>query len=172
MNKAYVVTLLIMLNGCNSTQDLKVVDNFELSKFSGKWYEIARLDNQFEKNLIGVTLFYNIGEQGDVEVIHRGFNQTNNSRYVAKGKAHFVKQTTQGHLEIKFSTLSYSDYKVLELDKNYEYALITSDSFDYLWILARDPILEDAIYQQLIDKAHHLGFNTAALIKISHLCGC
>ncbi len=165
--------LVLVLSGCGeSTRDLKVVENFDLNRYAGKWYEIARLDNRFEKNLIGVTAFYKLGENGEIEVINRGFNETNNTRQVAKGTARFVEKSNVGHLEVSFFWPFYSGYKILELDKEYDYALVTSDTFDYLWILARDPALSDTTYQSLVDKAQKLGFNTSALIKISHLCGC
>lgn len=76
-------------------------------------------------------------------------------------------------MEVTFFYPFYAGYKILELDKkDYQYALVTSDSFDYLWILARDPVLSDITYQMLVEKAKQLGFDTSALIQISHLCGC
>jgi apolipoprotein D and lipocalin family protein len=174
MKKLFVMGfVMLILSGCGkSTRDLKAVEEFDLNKYAGKWYEIARLDNRFEKDLIGVTAFYKIEDNGQIEVINRGFNETNNTRQVAKGTAKFIGKSTVGHLEVTFFYPFYSGYKILELDKNYDYALVTSDSFDYLWILARDPALSDITYQMLVDKAQKLGFNTSALIKISHLCGC
>ncbi len=175
MKKSFVIVgfVMLVLSGCgDSTRDLKAVDNFNLNKYAGKWYEIARLDNRFERDLIGVTAFYKLGENGEIEVINRGFNETNNTRQVARGTARFVGKPDVGYLEVSFFWLFYSGYKILELDKEYEYALVTSDTFDYLWILARDPIISDEIYQSLVDKAQKLGFNTSELIKISHLCGC
>lgn len=173
MKKIFIIINIILLIGCSpTTQNLKVVEHFDLNKYAGKWYEIARLDNRFEKDLIGVTAFYRTGENGEIEVINRGFNPLTNTRQMAKGKVRFKDQPTLGHLEVSFFWNFYSSYKILELDKNYEYALVTSDTFDYLWILARDSTLEEPIYQQLVDKAKQLGFDTSALIKISHLCGC
>lgn len=174
MKKLFVIWfVMLFLNGCGeSTRNLKVVENFDLNRYAGKWYEIARLDHRSEKDLIGVTMFYKLGDNGEIEVIQRGFNETNNTRHVEKGTARLVGKPNVGHLEVSFLLPFYSSYKILELDKEYEYALVTSDTFDHLWILARDPALSDVAYQSLVDKAQKLGFNTSALLKISHLCGC
>jgi len=166
--------VILMLSGCGkSTKELSVVEEFDLNKYLGKWYEIARIDNRFERDLIGVTAYYKLLDNGEVEVINRGFNPNTNTRQVAKGIARFVDKPNLGHLEVTFFYPFYAGYKILELDKkDYQYALVTSDTFDYLWILARDPVLSDITYQMLIEKAKQLGFDTSALIPISHLCGC
>ncbi|MEY3219875.1 MAG: hypothetical protein RIT27_1232 [Pseudomonadota bacterium] len=175
MNKLLSLSVIILiLSGCGkSTKELAVVDDFDVNKYLGKWYELARIDNRFERDLIGVTAYYKMLDDGQVEVINRGFNPNTNTRQVAKRTARFVDKPSVGHLEVTFFYPFYAGYKILELDKkDYQYALVTSDSFDYLWILARDPVLSDITYQMLVEKAKQLGFDTSALIQISHLCGC
>lgn len=169
MKKLFICCLMLLgLTGCaTSTRELAAVQGFEINKYLGKWYEIARFDNYFERDLIKVSAEYKLRDDGRVEVINRGFNPKDNSQQVANGIAQFVDKPDVGDLEVTFFWPFYGGYKILELDKaGYRYALVTSDSFDYLWILARDPVLDESTYQMLVKKAQELGFNTKALIKV------
>jgi apolipoprotein D and lipocalin family protein len=169
-----IVTLglvLLSLSGCAtapSTRDLAAVKDFEINKYLGRWYEIARLENSFEKDLTAVSAEYKLRDDGKVDVINHGFNPLERTQKMAKGVANFVDDSSVGNLEVTFFWPFYAGYKILELDKpGYGYALVTSDSFDYLWILAREPQLSEQTYQMLVKKAQELGFNTDTLIKVS-----
>jgi apolipoprotein D and lipocalin family protein len=143
-------------------------DTFNLGKYMGTWYEIARFDHRFERNLQNVTATYKLMPNGKVQVINKGNDQTvNGPQKTAIGKAK-VKSLEKRHLRVSFFWIFYSDYKILELDPDYKYALIGSKSPNYFWILSRTPQLSDSIRTQLIQKAELLGYDTQKLIWVEH----
>ena len=143
-------------------------DTFNLEKYMGTWYEIARFDHRFERNLQNVTATYKLMPNGKVQVINKGNDQTvNGPQKTAIGKAK-VKNLEKRHLRVSFFWIFYSDYKILELDPDYKYALIGSKSPNYFWILSRTPQLSDSIRTQLIQNAELLGYDTQKLIWVEH----
>jgi apolipoprotein D and lipocalin family protein len=148
-----------------------VVKSFDPNQYLGTWYEIARLDNSFEKGLEQVTANYSSQPDGTIKVVNRGFSPQKNDWSEAIGKAKFVDApnadgTRTGRLKVSFFGPFYGDYTILELDKPYyNYALVSSGR-DYLWILSRTPQLTYPIKQHLIAKAKELGFATEQLLFI------
>jgi apolipoprotein D and lipocalin family protein len=140
------------------------VKNFELQKYLGTWYEVARMPVPFENGLVKVTATYSPGKNGKVIVLNRGIREKNNKESVAKGKAKFASNTNTGHLKVSFFGPFYADYIITELDTAYTYAMITGNATDYLWILSRTPTIDKAILDGLIEKAAGLGIDTKRLI--------
>jgi lipocalin len=142
-------------------KEIKPVSPFDLSRYLGKWYEIARLPAWFEKDMTHVTATYSLKKNGMVRVENAG--QKNGKPKTAIGKAKFAGEPTVGHLKVAFFLFFYADYRIIELDTvNYQYAMVGS-SLDYLWILCREPKLDNEILTSLVDKAQKMGFNTANL---------
>ena len=162
--------LIVLLTACTGQpQGVTAVSNFELQRYLGKWYEIARLDHSFERGLTKVTAEYLLREDGGVRVINRGYDTAKNQWREAEGKAYFVSGETTGHLKVSFFGPFYGSYIVFELDQeNYQYALISGPDKSYLWLLARTPDLKPDKVQQLINKAKALGFATETLIFVEH----
>ena len=160
------VALISFLTGCvGIPEGVTPVDNFELAKYLGKWYEIARLDHSFERGLNQVTAEYSLLDDGGVKVLNRGFSAKTNSWKEAEGKAYFVKGPDQGFLKVSFFGPFYGSYIVFALDHDkYQYALVSGPDKSYLWILARSPTLNEDIKKMLIEKARASGFDTSKLI--------
>jgi len=149
--------------------NVKPVDNFELDKYLGKWYEIARLDHSFERGLTRISADYSLREDGGVRVLNRGYSAKDNSWKEVEGKAYFVKGPDQGYLKVSFFGPFYGSYIVFGLDHaNYQYSLVCGPDKSYLWILARGPKIEEDIKDMLIAKAAALGFDTSKLIFVDH----
>ncbi|WP_444997418.1 lipocalin family protein [Aliikangiella sp. IMCC44359] len=142
------------------------VGDFEIDKYLGKWYEIARLDHSFERDLQNVTAEYVMRNDGGVKVINRGFNIIDNEWKTAEGKAYFVEEKNIGHLKVSFFGSFYSSYIIFESDKNYQYAFVTSSSQSYLWFLSRTPTVSDELKQQFISQVKALGFASEELIFV------
>ncbi len=148
-----------------------IIKSFDPQQYIGTWYEIARLDNSFEKGLEQVTANYSVDEDGTVKVINRGFNPESGEWKEAIGKAKFVDEpnkdgTRTGRLKVSFFRPFYGDYNIIELDKPYyNYALVSSGK-EYLWILSRTPQLTYPIKQHLMAKAKELGFATHELLFV------
>ena len=167
---ARIILLLsfIMLGGClRVPQDISPVDNFELERYLGKWYEIARLDHSFERGLSQVSAQYSMRDDGGVSVLNRGYSVSQNIWKEAQGKAYFVKGSDQGLLKVSFFGPFYGSYVIFELDKNnYQYALVCGPDRNYLWILSRTPTLDETIKSDLIAIATAAGFETNKLIFV------
>lgn len=161
-----IIFLSAVLSGCLSIpQNVAPVDGFELNKYLGKWYEIARLDHSFERGLDNVTAEYFLRDDGGVRVINKGFSETENKWKEAEGKAYFVRDPQQGYLKVSFFGPFYGAYIVFELDKEaYQYAFVTSYDKSYLWLLARTPTVSNALLDRFVQKVAELGFETDKLI--------
>ncbi|MDE2388905.1 MAG: lipocalin family protein [Betaproteobacteria bacterium] len=158
--------LIVLLGGCVSVpQNVAPVDGFELNRYLGKWYEIARLDHSFERGLANITAEYTLRADGGVKVINKGFSAADNKWKEAEGKAYFVRDPQEGYLKVSFFGPFYGAYIVFELDKkDYQYAFITSYDKSYLWLLARTPAVSDEVLNRFIQKTGELGFATDKLI--------
>jgi apolipoprotein D and lipocalin family protein len=159
-----------LLTGCVSApQGVTPVEPFDLERYLGRWYEIARLDHSFERGLSEVRAEYTQNEDGSVRVINRGFNKDENAWKEAEGKARFVHSSTQGFLKVSFFGPFYASYVIFALDREqYNYAMISGPDTSYLWILARQPTLDEQVLAELIEKAQQAGFDTSALIFVEH----
>lgn len=166
MRQLLGIFLILWISGCVSIpQHIEPVDGFELNKYLGKWYEIARLDHSFERGLDNVTAEYFLRDDGGVKVINKGFSMVENKWKTAEGKAYFVRDPQEGYLKVSFFGPFYGAYIVFELDKeNYQYTFVTSYDKSYLWLLARTPTVSDALLDQFVQRAAELGFETDKLI--------
>ena len=164
-----ILCLPVLLSGCVGTPDnVKPVNNFELQRYLGKWYEIARLDHRFERGLSKISAQYSLREEGGVKVINRGYSEAEQQWREAEGKAYFVDDPSTAHLKVSFFGPFYGSYIVFDLDENYQYAMISGPDTDYLWILSRTSQLEQSTIDRLVNKAKTLGFNTDELIFVEH----
>ncbi len=144
--------------------DRQTVQTFDLSRFLGEWYEIARYDHRFERNMEEVRAIYRLKENGRIEVINSGLDPKTGTRKTAIGKAHTTDQP--GRLKVSFFWIFYSDYNILALGEAYDWALIGSRSADYLWILARTPQLPAATLDHILQLARERGYDTSRLIFV------
>jgi apolipoprotein D and lipocalin family protein len=161
-----ILVLSFHLAGAAS-MEFTPVGGFELSKYLGTWYEIARMPVSFERDLVGVTATYGLRKDGKVSVLNQGHKKTlHGTIKTAHGKARFAGKTDIGHLKVSFFGPFYADYIVTVLDSNYQYAMVVGDSYKYLWILSRTPKLDAAILNGLLEKATELGFDAQELYMV------
>ena len=172
IRKIIASTLWVALSvvGCTGVPEgLKPVIGFQPDRYLGKWYEIARLDHAFERNLSNVSATYTRGENGDIRVQNRGFNAETGVWKQIEGHARFLEGDEVGSLKVSFFGPFYGGYHILPLDRqNYEYAMVTGPSRSYLWILARQKTLDDSVYADLVSQADGWGFDTTQLIRVEH----
>ena len=178
MKKAFKVPGLLatalaplLLMGCVSApKGVEPVRGFELDRYLGTWYEIARLDHSFERDLQRVTATYSmLDDGGGVRVVNRGFDTSKGEWNEAEGKAYFVNGEDLGHLKVSFFGPFYGAYVVFELDQEgYEYAFVSGPNTSYLWLLARDPEVSEDLKSRFTARASSLGFDTGELIWVDH----
>lgn len=162
--------LFFIVAGCTQIPtDLEPVKGFDLNRYLGKWYEIARLDHSFERNMVNVSANYEKGDKDGILVVNRGFNKKSAKWEKIEGRAYFIDQENVGSLKVSFFGPFYGGYHIIALDKdNYQYAMVTGPSKSYLWILSRAKTLDNEILSDLVSKARNWGFETDKLIYVDH----
>lgn len=165
-----IFELVILLTACTGIpENLLPVTEFDVNRYLGTWYEIARLDHSFERGLQKVTAVYSLREDGGIRVINQGFNTDNKQWERVEGKAYFIESDDVGRLKVSFFGPFYGAYNIIELDKqDYRYALVCGPNKSYLWILAREPILDQSTIDHLLAIASTYGFDTNRLIFVKH----
>ena len=168
--KILLSLLALLLAGCTGyPKSVTPVTGFELDRYLGKWYEIARLDHGFERGLSNVTAEYRLREDGGVQVINRGYLAEQGAWKEAEGRAYFVGDPDRGHLKVSFFGPFYGSYVVFELDQeNYQYAFVSGPDTDYLWLLARSPLRDDGLIRHFRETASSRGFDADSLIIVEH----
>ena len=163
----FAIFILLFLAGCvGIPEGIEPVRGFEVNRYLGKWYEVARLDHSFERGLENVSAEYSPRKDGGIKVINRGFNSSSGTWNEAEGKAYFVEDNRTGYLKVSFFGPFYGSYIVFDLGSNYEYSLVTSSDRSYLWLLSRTPVIDDALMADLVSRMADLGFETEALIFV------
>ena len=165
-----LTALAVFLAACTGAPDgVDVVTGFDLNRYLGTWYEIARLDHSFERGLSNVTADYSLREDGGVKVINRGYDAGKDEWEETEGKAYFLGDEDVGQLKVSFFGPFYGGYNIVELDKDaYQYSLVVGPDRSYMWVLARTPELDEATLERLVAKARELGFPTDELIMVEH----
>lgn len=164
-----LLTLLLLSACVRQPEGIEPVNNFDLNKYLGTWYEIARLDHSFERGLEQVTAEYSMREDGGVRVINRGYSTKDQEWNEAEGKAYFVNEADQAFLKVSFFGPFYGSYIVFEMDQdNYQYAFVAGPDKSYLWFLSRTPEVNTELKEHFIKKASELGFDTNELIFVEH----
>lgn len=166
--KLAIFSFLIVLCVTSCTQrsiNKETVSKLDLQRYMGKWFEIARFDHRFEHNLVGATVEYALLPNGDIKVINSGYwGDFNGTFKQAKGIAKIIDPEHPGKMKITFFLKFYAEYNIMEVDpKNYSYALIGSNTCDYLWLLSRTPYLSEEIIHHLLSKAQQRGYDISML---------
>ena len=159
-NVLLLLCAFLGLSGCHAAQAGDTIDNstvsvFDVRRFMGKWYEIARYDHRFEKGMTHVAATYSLQENGSIKVKNE-----------VEGRAKQPNPADPGKLKVSFFLWFYSDYYVLDIDSDYRYVLIGSSSDKYLWIMSRDKTLSKEKQAELLDKLRVRGYDTEKLLFV------
>ncbi len=144
------------------------VEPFEKERYLGKWYEVARLDNRFERNMNNVTAEYSLNDDGTIKVVNRGYDTLKGQWEQATGKAKVAGNDNVGMLKVSFFGPFYSGYNVIAIDEDYQYALVAGNSLKYLWILSRRTSIPEEIKSEYLKIAEDIGYKTEDLLWITH----
>jgi len=168
-NSLLISIIMLGLSACATIPDDAVaVKPFNKVKYLGKWYEIARLDFKYEKDLDNTTAEYSLNENGTIRVNNQGYNTKKGKWNQAIGKAKFVGDENIAMLKVSFFGPFYSGYNVIAIDDEYKYVLIAGESLKYLWILSRDTTIPVEIKDKYLKIAEEIGYNTGNLIWVKH----
>lgn len=169
LNALPIIATLLAYSSCQTNKHVSIntstVKVLNIPHFMGKWYEIARYDHIFEKGMTHVTAEYSLESNGKIRVINRGIKNGKPKEIVGKAKQPDPVEYP-GRLKVSFFLWFYSDYYILELDKDYQYALIGSSSDKYLWILSRTPELPKDILDKLLANIKQRGYDLSRLVYV------
>ena len=166
------VTLFPLCFGCGADESfvkgLPKISSFDPQKYMGTWYEVARFQHSFEKDVIRTTANYALREDGTIDVVNAGVDVLDPSKKRdAHAVAHLVKGDIPGYLRVSFFRPFYGDYRIIALDeKNYRYALVTSSTRDYLWVLSRTKSIDPAVYDSLVMTARKAGLDVSKIYRV------
>jgi apolipoprotein D and lipocalin family protein len=169
--KARVLVLLLagLAGGCGQVPEgVEPVRGFDAERYLGTWYEIARLENRFERGLTRITATYSRREGGGLEVVNRGYDAVEDEWREARGRARFAGPPDVAMLKVSFFGPFYGGYNVVDLDPTYSHALVVGANRSYLWILSRQPDPPREVVERLVARAAQLGFETRSLVYVEH----
>lgn len=166
---ALAIAGVVLLSACSSVpKGAVVVKPFDKNRYLGKWYEIARFDFRFEKNMNNTTAEYSLNDDGTIKVVNAGYDTLQKKWKEAVGKAKFAGSPEEAKLKVSFFGPFYSAYNVIALDDQYKYALVAGKNLDYLWILSREKTIPNDVKNNYVQLASSIGFETGKLIWVEH----
>ena len=166
---ATIGAIVYLLQGCKTIPKGAVpVKPFDTEKYLGTWYEIARFDYRFEKNLNNVTATYSLNKNGTIKVDNKGYNYKKEKWEESIGKAKPVKDPAEAKLKVSFFGPFYAGYNVIAIDKDYKYALVAGESTDYLWLLSRETSMPGDVKKNYLAIAEKIGYKTSELVWVKH----
>lgn len=169
MKTSILTTLLLGVCMTTSSQqiDNSTITMFDLNRYLGKWYEVARYDHAFERGLVGTTAEYSLLDDGKIKVLNSGYINTLDGTYQQSvGKAKPNRNGKAGQLRVSFFGPFYSDYYILDLAPDYSYSVVGSSSPKYLWILSRTPHLNSKVQSEILTNLQQRGYDTQKLIWV------
>ena len=159
-----VSSIAAALTGCATTSDIAAVRDFEPERYMGKWYEIARLPQYFERDLDEVTAEYTLKEDGDIRVVNSGKRGDEPQSVTGNARLkHPDAKPLTGELRVSFFWPFYSDYRIIELAPDYSYAVVTAGSRDFFWVLSRTPTMDKELLDAILNRAQEQGFDLSEL---------
>lgn len=176
----YLIVLFlvsILMNGCSIAgspvlDNIQTVDQVDLERYAGVWYEIASLPTPFARNLVCVTATYSLLDNGRVQVLNQGYKGTPDGKLSSiTGTAWVPNPDEPGQLKVSFFPIISSQYNIIVLDEeNYSYAMVTGKNYNFLWILSRTPQMDSEIYDLLIQKAEDWGYDISQIEVTPQTC--
>lgn len=146
--------------------ELQTVPHVDLERYTGVWFEIARYPNRFQKGCIGSKATYSLRNDGTLEVVNQCYDRFFKGRLrTARGKARVVDRQTNAKLKVSFFWPFTGDYWIIDLGKQYEYAVVGHPRRKYLWILSREKTMPVELYNTILRRLENQGYDTAKLIR-------
>jgi apolipoprotein D and lipocalin family protein len=162
---------LLFLSACLSsgrerTSPLQVVASVDLKRYTGDWYEIARFPHRFQEGCVGSRATYSLRDDGMVTVLNQCYEGSFSGKLrTAKGKAWVVDEQTKAKLRVSFFWPFSGAYWIIDLGKDYEFAVVGHPDRTYLWILSRAKTMDEKTYREILGRLEVQGYDTARLIR-------
>jgi apolipoprotein D and lipocalin family protein len=168
--KAWIPTLMIVMAAGAAVKaraqekPLEVVPSVDVQRYLGTWYEIATIPQRFQKGCVGVTAHYSMRDDGDIDVVNVCRKDKLDGRVRSvRGKAWVADKSTNAKLKVRFFWPFSGDYWIIELDKDYQWAVVGHPGRSYLWILCRTPQMDPAVYDELLKRIAAKGYDLSRI---------
>lgn len=159
------VTLCSLLHASSVKPQLQTASRVDIARYMGGWHEIARLEHLFQKNCVGSFAEYRLRPDGEVDVLNSCIDEKTGKRREAKGHAWSVDPVDNSKLKVSFFWPFRGDYWIIELGENYDYSVVGSPDRKYLWILGREPVVDEALYGEIVERLRRQGFPVDNLVR-------
>lgn len=153
--------------GCaaSGVPPLVTVPHVDLTRYMGVWHEIARIEHSFQKGCTKSSATYSMLPDGKIEVINRCVDNKDGRLREAKGRGWSVDPDGNARLKVSFFWPFRGDYWIIDLGREYEYAVVGAPNRKYLWILSRQPVMDESVYKGILEKLTHQGFAIEQLVR-------
>jgi apolipoprotein D and lipocalin family protein len=163
---AIVVSTVFFLSACAHNPSLKVVPKVDLKRYTGTWFEIASYPTSFQKGCTGTKAIYSLRDDGDIDVLNQCYKKGFDGEITsARGKAWVVDETTNAKLKVRFFWPFWGSYWIIDLGKDYDFAVVGHPSRKYLWVLSRTPQMDDVLYYDVLGRITQQGYDTSKLVR-------
>ncbi len=166
-----VIALMAVISSCSESKSLETVKNFDVKKYQGVWYEIGKLPNRFEEGLECVTAEYTLLKNGDIKVVNKGRVEGESEEMdIIEGKAWVPDSEYPAQLKVEFFWPFSGDYYIIQLDQEYQWALVGSPNRKFLWVLSKDKNMDEKFVNKLLQKASASGFDISKFEYVNQEC--
>ncbi len=161
---AVSLAAVALCSGCAVRMPLETVSYVDLTRYTGGWYEIARIPQWYEAGCVGSQACYSLIDEETVRVVNTCRQDTlDGDLRSIEGTATVVDEQTNAQLLVDFGLFRKGDYYIIALDDQYQYAMVGTPDRNSLWILSREPVLAEEVYNDLVAIAEEKGFDTSRL---------
>lgn len=169
-----VLLSLLALVGCagyaksvNRLAGIVRVRNFDVTRYLGKWYELGRIENRFERGMTDTTAQYSLNRDGTIRVVNGGYDPANGKYREAIGKAKFIAAKDVGALKVSFFPPFYGGYNIVALDDDYQWAIVVGPNPNkYFWVLSRQPKLTQGLKNRVLGVARDLHVDASKILWV------
>ena len=144
---------------------LETVPRVDLNRYVGRWYEIASFPTWFQKGCLGSTADYRLRPDGEIDVLNQCRKAPDGVPDSARGRAWVTDPGTNAKLKVQFFWPFRGDYWIIDLGRDYDYAVVGHPGRDYLWVLSRTPHMEDELYGRILERVRQKGYDPGRLVK-------
>jgi apolipoprotein D and lipocalin family protein len=153
----------------SNMKPLETVNNVDINRYIGEWYEIARYEHRFQEGCVRSKATYSLRDDGKITVVNECFGKSFSEKLRSvTGKAWVVDKETNAKLKVSFFWPFSGDYWIIDLGENYEYAVVGHPYRKYLWILSRTPEMDENVYNGILDRLEKQDYDTSKLLKSAH----
>lgn len=169
---AFFFFIVTMITATGFSAKMKVVDKVDLQRYLGKWYEIATIPQRFQKGCVCVTAEYSLNANGVITVVNSCHKETPDGKFVyVVGSAKVVPGSNNAKLRVSFFRPFWGDYWIVELDPDYQWAVVSNSKGSTCWILSRTRQMDKALYVDLVERCRAKGIDVSRLLKTPQECG-